>query len=121
LRRERRRSPRPVSAIRRVLAVLCQAIAKGVITATDIRRALARYVASDGYRPNIGTGTGRLDLVSKIVGVVELRKAARLAKSGLAPTKNGPRTAGSTNGPISANVIHRERSTPGGADASPAA
>jgi sRNA-binding protein len=53
-----------------VLAVLCQAIAKGVITAIDIRRALARYVASDGYQSNMRTGTGRLDLGGNMVGVV---------------------------------------------------
>ena len=105
----------------------------GTVTVKDIKRALARYTGANGYRRNIRAGAGRLNLWGKIVGVVtsaeaaharqvlELRKAARRANVGLTSTKNGPRTAATANGPISANVMHYDKSTSSDAGASPAA
>jgi sRNA-binding protein len=128
---ERNRKPLALGIHTGLLVAVEPAIKAGSITAKDVKRALARYTGADGHLRNMRTGTGRLDLSGKIVGAVtsaeaahahqilKLRKAARRANSGLASTKNGPRTAGTANGPISANVMSHERSTPSDAGASP--
>lgn len=131
---ERKRRPLKVG-IRDDIITTCQpAIDKGFITVTDIRSALRRYTSADGYLLACRkAGLARVNLGGKIVGVVtsaeaaharqvlKLRKAARRANAGLASTKNGPRAAGTANGPISTTrVMCNERSTPSGAGASPA-
>jgi ProP effector len=117
-----------------LLVAIKPAIRAGTVTVKDIKAALRRYVSADGYlRACRRAGTARIDLTGKVVGIVtsaeakyarqvlKLRKAARRANASPAPTKNGPRTAGTANGPISANVVHHEKSTPAAAGASPAA
>ena len=130
---ERNRNPLALGIDRALLVAIAPAIEAGTVSVKDIKRALARYTNADGYQRNMLTGTGRLDLDGKIVGVVtnaeaaharqvlKLRKGATPANAGLASTKNGPRTAATANGPISAEVMSDEKSTPSDAGASPAA
>ena len=118
---ERKRKPLALGIHTALLVAVEPAIVAGTVTVKDIKRALARYTGANGYRRNIRAGAGRLNLWGKIVGVVtsaeaaharqvlELRKAARRANVGLTSTKNGPRTAATANGPISANVMHYDK------------
>src|SRR5262245_27137705 len=78
---ERRRKPLAIGIDRALLAACAPAIAKGMISAADIKAALARYVGADGYlfalaRP----GAERVDLAGKPVGAVAAKDAERARK-----------------------------------------
>jgi sRNA-binding protein len=119
-----RRRPLKIGIDKDLIEICRPAIAKGIITIADIMGTPRVYTGADGYLRNMRTGTGRLDLNGKIVGVVtgaeaaharqvlKLHKAARRANYGPACTKNGPRTVGTANGPISTKVMCHEKSTP---------
>jgi sRNA-binding protein len=131
---ERNRKPLALGIHGALLTAVEPAIDAGTVTVQEVKAALRRYVSAEGYlRACRRAGTARIDLAGNVVGtvtpveaaharqVLQLRKAARRANVGLASTKNGPRTAATANGPISANVMHYDKSTSSDAGASPAA
>jgi sRNA-binding protein len=131
---ERGRKPLALGIHAALLDALEPAIRAGTITAKDVKPALARHTGADGYLRNMRAGVGRIDLAGRIMTTVtkdeaqharqildQRRPERRAAKhQSLTAQKKTRCAAGAVNG-VKASIERHERSTRGGAGASPAA